>query len=795
MPLTAGERSDEVVRELVVLRQERDRLLAENARLSRLLQLRLGQTEPAPEQSALPAGASGLVTMASPTQAKVAFFAELFRSRRDVHARFWENRWKGEKGWSPVYADRWYPGIDKSRRRWAPLTASVIERHLGRDDPLHLGLYPLLPDGSCHWLATDFDGDAAMLDALAYVKAARAVGVPAALEVSRSGRGAHVWVFFAGAVRAERARAMGTVILHEAMTLRGTMRLASYDRFFPSQDVPQANGPGNLIAAPLTGRLRVDGLTCFLDTATLEPYEDQWAFLSTLDRMSVGAVERIARRAARTAVVGHDVKGLHKARATKVHPPMPPLVHAELAAGLAIPASDLTPAALAMLKHAASMANPAFYEAQRQRRSTWGIPRFIEGYDLTLDGRIIVPRGLRHEITRAVQGAGSRLVVDDARTAGTPIDVDLHAELRDVQGAAVDVLLTHEDGVLVAAPGSGKTVMACAVIAERGVSTAVLVGTKALAEQWRARIERFLRIKPGQLGAGRSKLTGVIDVVMLPSLARRKDDVADLLAGYGHVVVDECHHIAAAAYDYAVGKVAAQYWLGLTATPQRRDGLSELITWQLGPIRHTMTDSEHGTLEAASSPVGVTQRMLHLHETAYTDPGLDLDRPGALAVAGNALAADPARNAQIVDDVVAAVTAGRNCVILTRRRVQIDLLEELLTERGHTPLVLRSEMKIADRRAVVARLAEAKAGDGVLLISTANLIGEGFDAPALDTLFVAGPISWRGTLVQAAGRITRLAEGKTTAEVHDYIDVHVPVFAASLTKRMPGYRTLGFVER
>jgi hypothetical protein len=444
-----------------------------------------------------------------------------------------------------------------------------------------LGLYPLLRDNTCRFLAADFDGSAAMLDALAYTKVSRASGVPAALEISQSGRGAHVWVFFTDAIPATVARSVGTALTHEAMVLRGAMDLRSYDRLFPNQDVLPEGGLGNLIAAPLHGRRRRDGLTAFLDPATLEPYEDQWAFLSTLDRLSPGDAARVARRATR-AMVGAEVTTMSRSGATRVQPPLPAFVHAEIGAGLSLDATQLTPAALATFKHAASMVNPKFYELQRLRKSTWDTPRFVRGYDVTLDDRLVLPRGLRHTVAQLVDRVGSVLALTDVRNPGREIEAALTAELNAAQAAAVSALLSHDDGVLVAPPGSGKTVMACALIAERGTSTLVLVDRKALAEQWRNRIEKFLGIRPGQVGGGRNKLSGAVDIAMLPSLARRAD-VADLTSGYGHIVVDECHHLAAAAYDHTVKRIGAQFWLGLTATPERRDKLGELVTWQLGP--------------------------------------------------------------------------------------------------------------------------------------------------------------------------------------------------------------------
>jgi superfamily II DNA or RNA helicase len=763
------------------LNRELERLRAENVRLSRLLDLRGQDTRPSPEQLA----AAQPVTMSSSVPDKLSLYADLFRARSDVYAVRWENGRTGASGWMPAVAGGWRKGMERRGANHLPLTSDVVAAHLRGD--AFIGLYPLLTTNTCHFLVADFDGAAAMLDALAYGKAARAMGVPAAVEISQSGRGAHVWVFFAGAVTATVARSVGTLLVHEAMVLRGSMDLRSYDRLFPSQDVLPEGGFGNLIAAPLQGKRRRNGLTAFLDLATLEPYEDQWAFLSTLDRLSPGDAERIAKRA-RSAAVGTEVSALSRSAATKVNPPLPHVVRAELGAGLRLATAQLTPAALATFKHAASIANPKFYELQRLRKSTWDTPRFIRGYDVTIDDQLILPRGLRHAVSRIVEDAGSRWELTDVRNAGSEIDVAFAAELSPRQSGAVSAMLAHDDGVLVAPPGSGKTVMACAVIAERSTSTLVLVDRKALAEQWRSRIEQFLGIRPGQVGGGRRKLTGVVDVAMLPSLARRTD-IAELTSGYGQVIVDECHHLGAGAYEHSVKQVGAQFWLGLTATPTRRDGLGGIVTWQLGPIRHTLEQDDQGLFAVAWDGETGPRRILYVHETDFQCE----DFPD-LAAVHRALVEDEARNAQIAGDVAAALDKGRNCLVLTRRVAHLDVLAGLLADRGHKALVLQGGMSVTERRATVNRVADAKAGDGVLVIGTTPFIGEGFDAPVLDTLFLAGPISFDGLLIQCAGRVVRASPGKNVAEVHDYHDRAVPIIAASLPRRMPGYRALGFTQ-
>ena len=771
---------------------ELETLRADNLRLRRLLKLSEEQARAAdPDQATLAGAPESPVSMASAPADKIRFYLDLFRCRSDIYALRWENRRDGRSGWMPAIQGYWRRGMKRTDANYLPLTADVIDHLRGE---IHIGLYPLGDGDTCWWVTADFDKEAAMLDALAYMKAARAHDVPAALEVSQSGRGAHVWIFFAQATSAATARGIATSLLSEAFQLRGSMHLSSYDRLFPSQDVHTGRGMGNLIAAPLNGKRRQHGTTLFLDPATLEPFDDQWAYLSSIARLSHKDVAALARTLP-DPQFGHRVRRLRLPTSSKIVPRPAPIIRATFASRVILTANDLGPAMIAAVKHAASIRNPEFDARQRARRSTWDTPRFLYSYDETAEGDLVLPRGLYTLLSELVDSAGSTLRIDDERAIGDSHEFNCGTSLRTEQAAAARQLVEEDASVLIAAPGSGKTVIACAAIASRATSTLILVDSKALADQWRDRLQKHLGFKCGQIGGGRSKTTGVIDVALLPTLARRHN-IENLTANYGFVVVDECHHIAASAFFHVINRIPAKYWLGLTATPERRDGLEDLIYHQLGSHHVTLESPAAGQLPSADTGLLAPQPVLHLHRTRFRYTGeADPTAPGGMAEIYRALIADDARLEQIVTDVLTAHRGGANILVLTTWIDHLNAIAERLRAAGKSVVVLSGQMKARERREISEQLANHTADTEPLLITgTGSFIGEGFDCPVLDTLFLAAPITFKNRLVQYVGRITRPHPTKTTATVHDYHDELTPVLASSLRKRAPGYTKMGFPD-
>lgn len=762
---------DAALAEIAALREENERLRG----LLGLTEARSADAPVAWEPTLFspPLSERPVVDRRSSPAEKIALFRALFSGRDDVFALRWQNDRTGKSGWSPAVVGGW-ANSKRPDRSYEPVTDAVIERHLAGE--IAAGLYPLLRDDRCRLLACDFDGGSWALDALAYLDACRTAGLPAVLERSRSGDGGHVWIFFSGPVAAADARKVGAAMLRRAMASRAEIDLASYDRLFPSQDVMPKGSFGNLIALSLQGDCRRRGTTVFLDPSTLDPYDDQWAFLSSLSLASPEALRSIAD-SVRPLPVGGDAVEWERQRDSQ---PAPALVHATLAGMLSIERIGLPAWLLAQLKHLASLHNPKFYENERLRLSNHATPRLIRCYVEELDA-LHLPRGLLDAARKVIESAESELLLDDQRNRPAALDVSSAITLTPVQQAAVDALAAHDHAVLVAPTGSGKTVIACALIAAHRVPTLILVDRTPLVEQWKSRLMEHLGLDRRQVGrvAATARASGIVDIATLQAIARRPDAAA-VFDGYGMVIVDECHHLPARSFELAVRDARCRRWVGLTATPYRRDGLEAIITMECGPVRHEITLADTAAANLA--------RRLYVHETRCTAGTGEI---AAIQDVFRALVSDEARTRQIAGDIAAAVGDGRNVLVLTQWTEHLDALAAFLEQGGVTPLVLKGGVGKKARAAVIEQLNAAAAPSGKLLLATGSYLGEGFDSPSLDTLFLAFPLAFKGRVVQYIGRILRTTDTKTDVEVHDYLDPG-PVFRKMHSKRLATYATLGF---
>ncbi len=747
---------------------------------------------------------------------KVALFRRLFAGRADVFPTRWENRKAGRSGYAPACANEWVKGVcgkpqikcgECAHQAFIPVSDDVIDRHLRGGDPkasggdFVVGVYPLLPDETCGFLAADFDKETWAADASAMIDTCHLKGIPAALERSRSGNGGHVWIFFSEPIAARIARQLGAAILTETMERRPEIGFASYDRFFPSQDIMPLGGFGNLIALPLQRRAREIGNSVFIDQ-DFQPYTDQWAFLSSLPRLSADAASKIVDEAeARGRVLGVRIPvededaaepwrmtPSRRSQPTRIDGPLPDKIGIVVADQIYIDRAGLPQAMTARLIRLAAFQNPEFYRAQSMRLPTFGKPRIISCAELH-PRHVGLPRGCFDEAVELIRAHGADVAVQDHRSDGVPLPagVQFQGTLRSPQVKAFDALAQHDHGVLAATTAFGKTVLAAALIAARARNTLVLVHRRELLTQWVERLRTFLDVDPkaiGTIGGGRRKPTGVIDVALIQSLVRR-GEVSDLVADYGHLVVDECHHLSAASFELVVRRAKARYVLGLSATVARKDGHHPIIFMQCGPVRHRVDARAHAAGQ------GMTHRARR-RPTAFRLPQAlaALDRPPMPAVYA-ALAGDEARNEMIFDDVLKALEAKRSPVVLTERRDHLDHLQYRFSRFVKNLVVLRGGMSAAERKASATAL-HVPDDQERLILATGRYIGEGFDDPRLDTLFLTMPISWKGTLAQYVGRLHRQRDGKTEVLVFDYADEAVPVLARMAAKRRAGYRALGY---
>ena len=749
---------------------------------------------------------------------RIRLFQSLFKGREDVFARRWFSKTTGKSGYQPVCINEWKQGIcDKKKyrcvicpnRNFAPLTTQDMYRHLeGKDEYCCdvVGLYAIMQDNNCAFLCADFDDKNCKYgykeDVLAYVGVCREWLIPYAIERSRSGNGAHVWIFFEAPLPASKARRLGNAILTEAMTRNGQMSFNSYDRFFPNQDYLPEGGFGNLVALPLQGQARRKQNSVFVDNDFLV-YKDQWAFLYNLKKIQESTIDQLLRLHYQEELGKLSMSSESKPWVT----PLPQNItqedfHAKVeiikADKLYIPLKAVSAKVLNHLKRIAAFKNPEFYSKQALRLSTYAIPRIISCFDITNE-YLAMPRGCEDATRSFLNDNAVTYTITDKTNHGNKISVSFQGEEREEQLEAINALLPYTNGILHATTAFGKTVTAAAIIARKKVNTLILVHSKALLKQWHDRLTEFLNIDYPQHEEknkrGRRKvfspigcfdssgntLHGIIDIALIQSCLD-EDGVKPFVQDYGMVIVDECHHVSSITFEQVLMSIKVHTIYGLTATPIRKDGHQPIIFMQCGPIRFS-TDVKSQIAKQSFD------RFLIPRFTSYNSI---LEDRLSIATLYKYLSEDEIRNNLIVEDICKAVNTGRTPIILTNRTAHVSVLAEKLNATIKNVISLTGAGTTREKREAMQRLQTIPDSEQLVIVATGKYVGEGFDYPRLDTLFLALPISWKGLLIQYAGRLHREYEGKKDVRIYDYIDIHEPICDSMYKKRLKGYAALGY---
>ncbi|MBW6474996.1 MAG: DEAD/DEAH box helicase [Anaerolineaceae bacterium] len=753
----------------------------------------------------------------SPQEDKIRLFRSLFKGREDVFPRRFENYKTGKSGYAPVCRNEWLSGIchkpkiacqDCNFRAFVLVSDEIIRNHLvGKTQSDHppkdftIGVYPMLTDETCWFLAVDFDKSSWAEDAKAFQETCISYQVPASLERSRSGNGGHVWIFFESPVTALLARKLGALLLTSTMNRRPEIGMDSYDRLFPSQDTLPRGGFGNLIALPMQKKPREQNNSIFLDN-DLNPYPDQWAYLSSIQKITEQEVEKIIKNfqgeseitGVRAVVLDENenepwkLTPSRKIREFPITGILPEHINLIISNQIYIEKVGLPASLRNRIIRLAAFQNPEFYKSQAMRLSTFGKPRIISCCE-EYPKHLALPRGCLEELNQLLKELKIKTTLQDERVNGTPIELTFRGVLRPEQQLAVDQLIKNDIGVLSASTAFGKTVIGAWLIAQRQVNTLVIVHRRQLMDQWVESLQSFLGLEKkevGQIGGGKHKVTGLIDVAMVQSLVDKRI-VNDLVENYGQVIVDECHHISAASFEQVIRQAKARFITGLSATVTRQDGHHPIIFMQCGPVRYRVDDRQQAALRS------FTQRVI-VCRTDFVLPAqlAGIPQPGIQEIYAM-LVRDPIRNLTIVNDVIEAVRAGRSPVLLTERREHLTFFADTLAGKVKNIILLTGGMGRKQRNSLMEQLKNIPKDEERLIIATGRYLGEGFDDARLDTLFLALPIAWRGTVAQYAGRLHRNYDHKSEVIIYDYVDEKVPILSGMFAKRKKGYKAIGYL--
>ena len=731
---------------------------------------------------------------------KIKIFMNVFKGRTDVFAKRYVSKKTGKAGYTPVCKNEFNkykcdkPKVKCSEcsfRELVPLTEDIVLKHLKGE--IGIGIYPLLPGDVCNFLAIDFDKKTYEKDVSAFWSICDELNVPIYVERSRSGNGAHVWIFFEGSVLAKVARKLGNILLTKTIE-KGSLDLSSYDRLFPNQDTMPKGGFGNLIALPFQGKSCKEGNTVFVDKY-FDVQKKQIEILANLKKMTKDEVYTIVEKYANEDFAEPETTEIIEDDEIPKKENIKDIMFANnieciLDNQIYVKKLKLLPNEISYLKRLASFTNPEFYEKQRLRLPIYKTPRIISCFEE--DERfLILPRGCMDKIRTICEKSNVKLVIKDNRELGIKTDYNFVGTLNKKQEKVMNELLKYDTGVLCATTGFGKTVIAAKIISKLKVNALVLVNRNSLLEQWKERLSYFLDINKkeiGQIGASKENLNGKLDIASVQSLTK-KENMEDLVKNYGLVIVDECHHVAAYGFEQVMKAIRSKYVYGLTATPTRKDGLHKIIYMQCGDIR----------VRVANRELKQNRKMEHVvivKNTGYKFIGEEEKQKLQISELLNDMCNNVFRNEIIIEDIKQSVLEGRIPIVLTERvdhlKILKEGLEEKLKELDIPVVIYKGTMGKKQAVEVQNILREAdEEGRPRIILATSSSIGEGFDDSRLDTLFLTMPVSWKGRIIQYVGRLHREHDGKNKVIVYDYLD-NMKVLDKMFERRMRGYKIAGY---
>ena len=731
---------------------------------------------------------------------KIKIFMNVFKGRTDVFAKRYVSKKTGKAGYTPVCKNEFNkykcdkPKVKCSEcafRELVPLTEDIVLKHLKGE--IGIGIYPLLPGDVCNFLAIDFDKKTYEKDVSAFWSICDELNVPIYVERSRSGNGAHVWIFFEGSVLAKVARKLGNILLTKTIE-KGSLDLSSYDRLFPNQDTMPKGGFGNLIALPFQGESCKEGNTVFVDKY-FDVQKNQIEILANIKKMTKDEVYTIVEKYANEDFAEPETTEIIEDDEIPKKENIKDIIFANnieciLDNQIYVKKLKLLPNEISYLKRLASFTNPEFYEKQRLRLPIYKTPRIISCFEE--DERfLILPRGCMDKIRTICEKSNVKLVIKDNRELGIKTDYNFVGTLNKKQEKVMNELLKYDTGVLCATTGFGKTVIAAKIISKLKVNALVLVNRNSLLEQWKERLSYFLDINKkeiGQIGASKENLNGKLDIASVQSLTK-KENMEDLVKNYGLVIVDECHHVAAYGFEQVMKAIRSKYVYGLTATPTRKDGLHKIIYMQCGDIR----------VRVANRELKQNRKMEHVvivKNTGYKFIGEEEKQKLQISELLNDMCNNVFRNEIIIEDIKQSVLEGRIPIVLTERVDHLKILKEGLDEKlkglGIPVVIYKGTMGKKQAVEVQNILREAdEEGRPRIILATSSSIGEGFDDSRLDTLFLTMPVSWKGRIIQYVGRLHREHDGKNKVIVYDYLD-NMKVLDKMFERRMRGYKIAGY---